>query len=43
VEPRSLTLHPHAKINLTLRVGPARPDGFHDVVTIMQTIVRAIR
>lgn len=35
---RVLTLRPPAKINLTLRVGPARDDGFHDVQTIMQTI-----
>jgi 4-diphosphocytidyl-2-C-methyl-D-erythritol kinase len=24
----------HAKVNLVLRVGPARPDGFHDVATL---------
>lgn len=27
-----------AKLNLGLRVGRARPDGFHDLVTIFQTI-----
>jgi 4-diphosphocytidyl-2-C-methyl-D-erythritol kinase len=27
-----------AKINLSLRVGPAREDGFHDVRTILQSI-----
>jgi len=35
---RSITVRPSAKINLTLRVGPARPDGFHDVRTLMQNI-----
>jgi 4-diphosphocytidyl-2-C-methyl-D-erythritol kinase len=27
-----------AKLNLALRVGPRRPDGFHDLDTIFQTI-----
>jgi 4-diphosphocytidyl-2-C-methyl-D-erythritol kinase len=31
-------LRPSAKINLTLRVGPARPDGYHDVRTLFQSI-----
>jgi 4-diphosphocytidyl-2-C-methyl-D-erythritol kinase len=35
---RALTLRPCAKINLLLRVGPRRDDGFHDVRTILQTI-----
>lgn len=35
---RTLTLHPPAKINLTLRVGARRDDGFHDVRTLMQSI-----
>lgn len=35
---RSITLHPPAKINLTLRVGPRRVDGFHDVHTLLQSI-----
>lgn len=35
---RILTLQPSAKVNLTLRVGPRRPDGFHDVRTLMQSI-----
>jgi 4-diphosphocytidyl-2-C-methyl-D-erythritol kinase len=35
---RVLRLRPPAKINLTLRVGPRRDDGFHDVQTVMQTI-----
>lgn len=35
---RVLKLRPMAKINLTLRVGRAREDGFHDVQTILQTI-----
>lgn len=36
--PISVTLRTPAKINLTLRVGPRRPDGFHDVATLMQSI-----
>ncbi len=35
---RTVTLRPTAKINLTLRVGPLRPDGFHDVRTLLQSI-----
>ena len=34
----TVTLHPCAKINLTLGVGPRRPDGFHDVHTLLQSI-----
>jgi len=34
------TLHVRvpAKINLHLAVGPRRPDGYHDIVTVMQTV-----
>lgn len=28
----------HAKLNLGLRVGPLRPDGFHDLVTVFQSV-----
>jgi len=35
---RSLIVRPAAKINLTLRVGPRRADGFHDVRTLMQSV-----
>lgn len=35
---RALVLRPAAKINLTLRVGPPRADGFHEVRTLMQSI-----
>ncbi len=35
---RTITVRPTAKINLTLRVGPRRPDGFHDVRTLLQSI-----
>ncbi len=34
----SITLPAYAKINLTLDVGPRRPDGFHDIRSVMQTI-----
>jgi 4-diphosphocytidyl-2-C-methyl-D-erythritol kinase len=34
----AVVLRPSAKINLTLRVGPRRADGFHDVRTLMQSI-----
>lgn len=33
-----LILRPSAKINLNLRVGPRRPDGYHDVRTVLQSI-----
>jgi 4-diphosphocytidyl-2-C-methyl-D-erythritol kinase len=33
-----VVLRPSAKINLTLRVGPSRPDGFHEVRTVLQSI-----
>jgi 4-diphosphocytidyl-2-C-methyl-D-erythritol kinase len=35
---RTITVRPPAKINLTLRVGLARPDGFHEVRTLLQNI-----
>jgi len=35
---RTLILQPSAKINLTLHVGPKRPDGFHDLRTLLQSI-----
>ncbi len=28
----------HAKINLGLFLGPSRPDGFHSLVTVYQTL-----
>jgi 4-diphosphocytidyl-2-C-methyl-D-erythritol kinase len=28
----------HAKVNLFLAVGPRRPDGYHDVATVMQAL-----
>lgn len=33
-----ITVRAAAKINLTLRVGPVRPDGFHPLETIYQAI-----
>jgi 4-diphosphocytidyl-2-C-methyl-D-erythritol kinase len=35
---RAITLRPTAKINLTLRVGPALPTGFHEIRTLMQSV-----
>jgi 4-diphosphocytidyl-2-C-methyl-D-erythritol kinase len=35
---RALVVRPSAKINLTLRVGPRRDDGYHDVRTLIQSI-----
>ena len=35
---RTLILQPSAKINLTLRVGAKRDDGYHDVRTLLQSI-----
>lgn len=35
---RSLILRPTAKLNLTLRVGPRRADGYHEVRSLMQSI-----
>jgi 4-diphosphocytidyl-2-C-methyl-D-erythritol kinase len=34
----SLSIHSFAKINLGLKIGPPRPDGFHELRTIYQTI-----
>ncbi len=36
--PRRVTLRAHAKINLDLRVGGRRRDGYHDLRTILQSI-----
>src|SRR3981081_4067113 len=34
----TVTVRSFAKINLGLRIGAARPDGFHDLLTVYQTI-----
>lgn len=34
----SLRVRVPAKINLHLAVGPRRPDGYHDVVSVLQTV-----
>jgi 4-diphosphocytidyl-2-C-methyl-D-erythritol kinase len=34
----TITLRSFAKINLGLRIGPAREDGFHELLTVYQTI-----
>jgi len=33
-----VTVKSFAKINLGLRIGPLRPDGFHELLTVYQTI-----
>ena len=37
----SITVAAHAKINLTLYVGNKRPDGYHDIDSIMHQIALA--
>src|SRR5215469_16081928 len=34
----TVTVRSFAKINLGLRIGPPRPDGFHELLTVYQTI-----
>ena len=34
----TVTVRSFAKINLGLRIGPPRPDGFHQLLTVYQTI-----
>ncbi len=34
----SVTVRAFAKINLGLAIGPARPDGFHELLTVYQTL-----
>jgi len=34
----TVTVRSFAKINVGLRIGPARPNGFHDLLTVYQTI-----
>ncbi len=33
-----MTLHSYSKVNLGLAIGPARPDGFHALATLYQTL-----
>jgi 4-diphosphocytidyl-2-C-methyl-D-erythritol kinase len=35
---RRVVVEARAKLNLGLAVGPARPDGFHDLVTVFQSV-----
>ena len=34
----AVTMRSFAKINLGLSIGPLRPDGFHELRTVYQTI-----
>jgi 4-diphosphocytidyl-2-C-methyl-D-erythritol kinase len=36
--PGVVTVRAPAKVNLELRVGPRRPDGFHDLATVFQAV-----
>lgn len=36
--PRRVVIDARAKLNLALAVGPARPDGFHDLVSVFQSV-----
>lgn len=36
--PQAVTVRAPAKVNLELRVGPRRPDGYHDLATVFQTM-----
>lgn len=36
--PRRVVVEARAKLNLGLSVGPRRPDGFHDLVTVFQSV-----
>ena len=38
---RTIVLRPSAKVNLVLRVGPRRADGFHEVRSVFQSIALA--
>jgi 4-diphosphocytidyl-2-C-methyl-D-erythritol kinase len=39
--PRQVRVEARAKLNLGLAVGPRRPDGFHDLATIFQSVTLA--
>jgi len=43
VAERSIVVHAHAKINLCLEVLGRRPDGLHEVATVLQTVSLADR
>lgn len=37
-EPQAVTVRAPAKINLELRVGPARADGYHEIATVFHAV-----
>ena len=39
--PRRVRVEARAKLNLGLAVGPRRPDGFHELATIFQSVTLA--
>lgn len=38
IAPKMLTVNAYAKVNLTLEVLDRRPDGYHEIVSVMQTV-----
>src|SRR5580698_4268894 len=38
IKPMPTSVRSHTKINLGLSIGPVRPDGFHQLTTVYQTL-----